>query len=63
MASRAKGGDQGVGPCASSGRHRTNSPPSTSLHPLDGGGGKEPGTPRDWKAVGFDIGGKPAIQA
>ena len=62
MASRAKGDDRGVGPCASSGRDRTNSPPSTSSHPLAVGGGKEPGMLGGSKAVGFDIDGKPAIQ-
>ena len=59
MASRAKGDDRGVGPGASSGRHRTNSPPSTSRNPLDGGRGKEPGVLGDWSAVGFDIDGNP----
>ena len=62
MASWAKGGDRSVEPCASSGRDRTNSPPSTLSHLLDGGRGKEPGMLGDSKTVGFDIGGKPAIQ-
>ena len=61
MASRAKGGDRGVGPCASSGRDRTNSPPSTSSHLLDGGRGKEPGMLGGSKTVGFDIDGNPTI--
>ena len=62
MASRAKGGDRSVEFCASSGRDRTNSPPSTSLRPLAGGDGKEPGMPRGCKATGFDIDGKSATQ-
>ena len=62
MASRARSDDRGVEPCARSGQDRTNSLLSTSSHPLDGGDGREPGMLGDWKAVGFDIDGNPAIQ-
>ena len=47
---------------AHSGQDRTESPPSPSPHPLDGGDSREPGMLGDRKAVGFDIGGNQAIQ-
>lgn len=62
MASRTKGGERGGERCAHSGQDRADSPPSTSSHPLYGGDGREPGMLGEWKAVGFDIDGNPAIQ-
>lgn len=58
MASRTKGVER----CAHSGQDRTDSPPSASSHPLYGGDGREPRMLGEWKAVGFDIDGNPAIQ-
>lgn len=62
MASRTKGDEGGVERRAYSSQDRTDSPPSTSSHPLDGGDGREPGMHGERKAVGFDIDGDPAIQ-
>ena len=63
MASRrARSDARGVERCAHSGQDRTDGPPSSSSHPLDGGDGGEPGMLGEWKAVGFDIAGSPATQ-
>ena len=62
MASRARNDDRGVEPCADSSQNRTNSPPPTSSHPLDGGDSREPGMLGDRKAMGFNIDGNPAIR-
>ena len=55
MASRSRSGERGIDPRVHPGRDHTNSPPSTSSHPLDGGDGREPGMLGEWKAMGFDI--------
>ena len=62
MASRIKGDERGDERCANSSQDRTDSPPSTSSHLLDGGG-REPGMLGEWEAVGFDIDGNPAIRS
>ena len=63
MASQTKGDERGVERCAHSDQDRTNGSPAPSLRPLDGGDGREPGVLGEWKAVGLDIDGNPAVQA
>ena len=54
MASWTKGDERDIERCAHSGQNRTNSPPSASSHPLDGGDGGKPGMLEEWKVSGFD---------